>query len=418
MIEKNITIKELEKILIKEKNKNKIKICDNIKIEIKNKTYVNYPKIELKNYYNEIYNYLLDNKNMPKRLEYSTSKNRKTIEKKRTKFRNMVKRKYRILNNRLQFAYYYKENRIWLNIIYNDEKIPLLNYVHYSNNHIKRETMDEKIIRMGYYWYGYSTDIMETIKNCGICHSENAGIRIPNKPKIIISYGPHQRYQCDLWYLPESLKENTEFEYCLDIIDHFSKWLNSYLLRNKTADLVVSKIKMFFRDNGPCTIFQTDNGKEFNNIILKTFLENNNVKYLRSAPYHPQTNGCCEAVHKEIKNYLLRKQELLKDKFDLEICLVDAIDFHNNRVIKSTGYKPIDIKNTEDKNLIDSVNKNIINSMKRKINFKNKIVKNTLLLISPDIENRNNIYILKSIILQASQAIVKISYFFNLKPLL
>ncbi len=34
--------------------------------------------------------------------------------------------------------------------------------------------------------------------------------------------------------------------------------------------------------------------------------------------------------------------------------------------------------------------------MKRKINFKNKIVKNTLLLISPDIENRNNIYILKS----------------------
>ena len=256
--------------------------------------------------------------------------------------------------------------------------------------------MDEKIIRMGYYWYGYSTDIMETIKNCGICHSENAGIRIPNKPKIIISYGPHQRYQCDLWYLPESLKENTEFEYCLDIIDHFSKWLNSYLLRNKTADLVVSKIKMFFRDNGPCTVFQTDNGKEFNNIILKTFLENNNVKYLRSSPYHPQTNGCCEAVHKEIKNYLLRKQELLKDKFDLEICLVDAIEFHNNRVIKSTGYKPIDIKNTEDKNLIDSVNKNIINSMKRKINFKNKIVKNTLLLISPDIENRNNIYILKS----------------------
>ena len=34
--------------------------------------------------------------------------------------------------------------------------------------------------------------------------------------------------------------------------------------------------------------------------------------------------------------------------------------------------------------------------MKRKIYLKNKIVKNTLLLICPEIENRNNIYILKS----------------------
>ena len=63
--------------------------------------------------------------------------------------------------------------------------------------------------------------------------------------------------------------------------------MHSYLLKNKSAELVVSKIKVFFRDNGPCEIFQTDKGKEFNNIILKTFLENHNVKYLRSAPYHP-----------------------------------------------------------------------------------------------------------------------------------
>ena len=73
----------------------------------------------------------------------------------------------------------------------------------------------------------------------------------------------------------------------------------TFLLRNKTADLVLSKIKSFIRNNGQCQIFQTDNGKEFNNIVLKTYLENNNIKYLRSAPYHPQSNGCCEAVHKE-----------------------------------------------------------------------------------------------------------------------
>ena len=88
-----------------------------------------------------------------------------------------------------------------------------------------------------------------------------------------------------------------------DIIDHFSKWMSSYLLKNKSADLVLAKIKSFIRSNGTCNIFQTDNGKEFNNKILKIYLENDNIKFLRSSPYHPQSNGCCEAVNKKIKNF-------------------------------------------------------------------------------------------------------------------
>ena len=67
--------------------------------------------------------------------------------------------------------------------------------------------------------------------------------------------------------------------------------------------------------------FQTDNGKDFNNQILKIYQDNNNIKYLRSAPYHPQTNGCCEAVHKEIKNYLLDLRENQQDLFDLDVAI-------------------------------------------------------------------------------------------------
>ena len=248
---------------------------------------------------------------------------------------------------------------------------------------------------MGYYWYGYSTDIIELINKCGICQSEKAEKKLPSNTKIIITYGPHKRYQSDVWYLPSDLKENTGYEYCLDIIDHYSKWLSSYLLKNKSSELLVSKIKVFFRDNGPCEIFQTDKGKEFNNIILKTFLENHNVKYLRSAPYHPQTNGCCEAVHKELKNYLLRRKELLKNKFELEIALEEAVEFHNNRIIKSTGYKPIELRNNVNKDIIEIVNKNIIKSMKRKISKKYNLPKNTLLLICPNIELKTDIYKLR-----------------------
>ena len=284
---------------------------------------------------------------------------------------------------------------MWLNIIYEEEKLPLLNYIHYSNNHLKRETMDTKILEMGYYWYGYSSDTSNIINNCGICHSEKAKEKVPNIPKIMITYGPHKRYQADLWYLPEELKTNNEYLYCLDIIDHFSKWMSSYLLKNKSADLVLAKIKSFIRSNGTCDIFQTDNGKEFNNQILKIYLENNKIKFLRSTPYHPQSNGCCEAVHKEIKNFLILNKEKQKEKFDIEVSIEDAIDFHNNRKLKSTGYKPIEIKDTTDENIINEVIENIIKSMKRKVKIDQKLLKNTLLLICPNIELKSNKYVLK-----------------------
>ena len=93
--------------------------------------------------------------------------------------------------------------------------------------------------------HSYSNDIIEFINICGICHSEIRAKKIENNPKIIISYGPNIRYQCDLWFLPDRFKENTHYLYCLDIIDNFSKCMGSYLLKNKTAELVLSKIKIF-----------------------------------------------------------------------------------------------------------------------------------------------------------------------------
>ena len=88
---------------------------------------------------------------MPERLEYSKTKNHKTQENKRTRFRKLVKDKFKIVNARLKYLYYYKSKKIWLNIIYEEEKEPLLNFIHFSNNHLKKEAMDMKIIAMGFY---------------------------------------------------------------------------------------------------------------------------------------------------------------------------------------------------------------------------------------------------------------------------
>ena len=107
----------------------------------------------------------------------------------------MVEEKCGIVGDRLQCNHYYKNKFIWLNIIFQLEKIPLLNYIHFKFNHIKRETMEEKIMQLGFYWHGYLNDVIDFINKCGVSHSENVGKKLPNNPKIIITYGPNKRYQ-------------------------------------------------------------------------------------------------------------------------------------------------------------------------------------------------------------------------------
>ena len=218
----------------------------------------------------------------------------------------MCNNNYRLYENRLQIKYYTKNKQYqWKYIPFRNEIIPMMSYFHYNNLHLKKEGMCKKIIEAGYFWSGYTIAVENFIKNCGYCYTENNTKKLEKKPKIITTYGPHIRYQADIWYLPEELKVGTPYKYVLDCIDHFSKWNYSFLLKNKEANTVLSKIKSYIEMNGAPTLFHTDNGKEFKNMDLKIFLENKNITYITSAPYHPQSNGCCEAIHKEIKKFFL-----------------------------------------------------------------------------------------------------------------
>ena len=147
--------------------------------------------------------------------------------------------------------------------------------------------------------------------------------------------------------------------------------------------------------NGPCKIFQTDNGLEFNNLELKIYLENLNIDYIRSAPYHPQSNGCCETLHKEIKNFLLNEKKIKKDKFDIDIAIEDTIEFHNYKKHSSTSFEPDYLRNIDDNIIIDMVINNIINSMKSKLDKFKKLPKFTMLLICEDIVKKGKFYGLK-----------------------
>ena len=107
---------------------------------------------------------------------------------------------------------------------------------------------------------------------CVICNKyKNNKKNEKNKCVKILSKGAKDRYVVDLWYLPIELMGQTNYHYVLDIIDHFSKFCQSYLLSTKESLEVYSKIHIFIETYGQPKYLISDNGSEFKNKILKKY---------------------------------------------------------------------------------------------------------------------------------------------------
>ena len=149
------------------------------------------------------------------------------------------------------------------------------------------------------------------------------------------------------------------------MIDHFSKWYNGYLLKTKEAKEVLKKIELFIENFGECKILQVDNGTEFKNNLLQTYCNNKNIKLIHSSPYHPQTNGVIEVVHKEIRKYIYTEFFKNKENFDIEEELFNITKIHNNKIHSTTKRIPREIKDLEDREEIEVINREILKNLSK-----------------------------------------------------
>ena len=130
---------------------------------------------------------------------------------------------------------------------------------------------------------------------------------------------------------------------------------------------------------------------------MRIYCENNNIKFIKSSPYHPQTNGAVEIIHKLEQEYLLKRKYQMKENFDLEIELINFIFYHNNKTHSITGYIPALIRDTDDPSIIDSVNNNIIKSLCMKIKKNdNNIIDGCFVLISTKLCKKGNTFKVKN----------------------
>ena len=80
--------------------------------------------------------------------------------------------------------------------------------------------------------------------------------------QIITSY-PRERFIIDLTCLPDEFidkEKNKGYKYLFNLVDHFSKFRITYLIKDKKANTILSKLKLTFNCYGCPSEIGSDNG--------------------------------------------------------------------------------------------------------------------------------------------------------------
>ena len=72
----------------------------------------------------------------------------------------------------------------------------------------------------------------------------------------------------------------------LVVVDAHSKWLEIEIVPSVTSAHTIAKLRCMFATHGPPQLVVSDNGAVFTSGEFKEFLEKNEIRHVRSSPYH------------------------------------------------------------------------------------------------------------------------------------
>ena len=80
-------------------------------------------------------------------------------------------------------------------------------------------------------------------------------------------------------------------EMFLLIVDAHSKWMDIYLVKSATSQDTIEKLQQSFSVFGLPKMLVSDKGTCFISAEVETFMKQNGIDHVRSAPFHPSSNG-------------------------------------------------------------------------------------------------------------------------------
>lgn len=180
-------------------------------------------------------------------------------------------------------------------------------------SHLRGQSLENKVIQVGYFWPTLRSDYMEFIKRCDGFQRDVILNKVPPEQlHSISSTWPFNKYRINIF--GPFLTVVRQLKYLIVAMDYFTKWAKVELVAKITSD----HVKRFIWRSTICQFgiprtMIVANGTQFASNAIKTFCTENGICLVFTFVEHPQTNGQVEAVNKTILNGL--KVRIQKSRF-------------------------------------------------------------------------------------------------------
>ena len=92
----------------------------------------------------------------------------------------------------------------------------------------------------------------------------------------------------------------------LIVVDTYSKWPEVIRMSSSSTRETIKVLLSLFSRHGLPDKLVSDNGPQFTSEEFKEFMTNCGILHIKTAPYHPQTNGKAEHFVQTFKNFIKR----------------------------------------------------------------------------------------------------------------
>ena len=148
-------------------------------------------------------------------------------------------------------------------------------------------TRMKAVARSYLWWSGLDAEIEEKAKSCLQCQETKSTPAVAPLHPWIWPTTPWKRIHIDFAgpFLGKMF---------LIIVDAHSKWPEVVQMSTTTAPKTIEVLQVVFSRNGLPEQLVSDNGPQFTSDDFAHFMKANGIKHIRSAPYHPSSNGLAE----------------------------------------------------------------------------------------------------------------------------
>ena len=194
-----------------------------------------------------------------------------------------------------------------------------------------------ELLRQRCYWPGMSSDVRRWCQTCERCQvAKDSGPPVRSFMGHLLASEPNEILAMDFTLLEPT---HNGLENVLVLTDVFSKYTLAIPTRDQRASTVAQVlVTEWFSKFGVPARIHSDQGLNFESVLIQQLCGLYNIEKSRTTPYHPAGNGQCERFNRTLHD-LLRTLPLSR-KREWHSCLPQILHAYNTTPHQSTGESP------------------------------------------------------------------------------